>query len=197
VPANPDSAGPAQQAFSGAAANDSWRSRALDAERKADRAFAAIRSGALGWMRDKIFRTMFRQRAELLSAQQKTAVEVQELEQRLEKLHTPLQERIGTYEKRIAELEKELATKSGAQEGTPPTMAVSAGADRIYRHMETTLAEREKAIGEREILIAERVRDLAEMDALLRAREALLASTRLRNSGNRKVTVRGIDALNN
>jgi len=74
---------------------------------------------------------------------------------------------------------------------------VSAGADRIYRHMETTLAEREKAIGEREILIAERVRDLAEMDALLRAREALLASTRLRNSGNRKVTVRGIDALNN
>jgi hypothetical protein len=34
-----------------------------------------------------------------------------ELEQRLEQLHTPLQERITAYEKRIDELEKDLAAK--------------------------------------------------------------------------------------
>jgi len=34
-----------------------------------------------------------------------------ELERRLEHLHTPLQERISAYEKRIAELEQELAAK--------------------------------------------------------------------------------------
>jgi uncharacterized protein YceH (UPF0502 family) len=62
-------------------------------------------------MREKIFQTLFRQRADLLSVQQKAEAEMHELEQRLEQLHTPLQERISAYEKRIAELEKELAAK--------------------------------------------------------------------------------------
>ena len=65
----------------------------------------------LGWMREKIFQAVFRQRAELLSVQQKAEAEMQELEQRLEQLHIPLQERISAYEKRIAELEDELAAK--------------------------------------------------------------------------------------
>lgn len=88
-----------------------WQQRALLAERKAERAHEAIRTGVLGWMREKIFGTLFRQRGELLSVQQKAEAEMRELEQRLEQLHTPLQERISSYEKRIEELEKDLAAK--------------------------------------------------------------------------------------
>ncbi|MEO6245689.1 MAG: hypothetical protein ABIQ12_09650, partial [Opitutaceae bacterium] len=85
--------------------------RALLAEGKADRAQEAIRTGALGWMRDKVFSTMSHQRAELLSVQRKAEAEIRELEQRLERLHTPLKERVTAYEKRIEELEKDLAAK--------------------------------------------------------------------------------------
>jgi hypothetical protein len=62
-------------------------------------------------MRENIFRTLSRERANLLSAQQKAAAEMWELAQRLEQLHTPLQDRIVAYEKRIQELETELAAK--------------------------------------------------------------------------------------
>jgi hypothetical protein len=93
------------------AADAAWRNRALVAEAKAERAHAAVRSGVLGWMRERIFQTLSRHRAELLSTQQKAEIEMRELEQRLEQLHTPLQERIQAYEKRIAELEKDLAAK--------------------------------------------------------------------------------------
>ncbi|MBP8256246.1 MAG: hypothetical protein KAX37_02895 [Opitutaceae bacterium] len=91
-----------------------WRSRALLAEGKAERAHQAIRSGVLGWMREKIFQTLFRQRTELLSVQKKAELEMGELEQRLESLHTPLQERIRAYEQRIEELERELAAQGKA-----------------------------------------------------------------------------------
>ena len=91
--------------------DENWRHRALLAEGKAERAHAAIRSGALGWMREKIFRVLSRQRGELLSTQERAEAEMRELEQRLEQLHTPLQERISAYEKRIEELEKDLAAK--------------------------------------------------------------------------------------
>jgi hypothetical protein len=90
---------------------DTWRNRALLAEGKAERAHEAIRTGVLGWMREKLFFTLSHQRAELLSVQQKAEAEMRELEQRLEQLHTPLQERIGAYEKRIEELERDLAAK--------------------------------------------------------------------------------------
>ncbi len=104
-------ADPAQAALPGGEGDATWRGRALLAEGKAERAHDAIRSGVLGWMRDKIFRTLFQQRAELLSVQQKAQSEMGELEQRMEQLQTPLQERIDAYEKRIAELETELTAK--------------------------------------------------------------------------------------
>jgi hypothetical protein len=100
-----------QAALTSGDADETWRARALVAEGKVDRAHEAIRSGVLGWMREKVFRSMFRQRAQLLSSQQKAEAEMWELEQRLEQLHTPLQERISAYEKRIEELEKDLAAK--------------------------------------------------------------------------------------
>ena len=88
-----------------------WQQRAIEAEQKVERAHEAIRSGVLGWMREKIFRTLTRHRSDLLSVQQKAESEMRELELRLERLHLPLQERITAYEKRIEELEKDLAAK--------------------------------------------------------------------------------------
>lgn len=93
---------------------DHWRSRALIAEGKANRAHHAIRTGVLGWMREKIFQTLFKQRSELLNAHKKAELEMGELEQRLSSLHTPLQERIRAYEQRIEELERELAVQGEA-----------------------------------------------------------------------------------
>ena len=100
-----------QRTLPGGGEAGGWRQRALTAEGRAERAHEAIRSGVLGWMREKIFSTMFRHRGELLSVQQKAETEMRELEQRLEQLHTPLQGRIAAYEKRIDELEKDLAAK--------------------------------------------------------------------------------------
>jgi hypothetical protein len=108
---NPALPGGEQQALPDGTAPDSWQARAIVAEGKAERAHQAIRSGVLGWMREKIFQTLFRHRAELLSVQQKAEAEMRELEQRLEQFHTPLQERIIAYERRIQELEQELAAK--------------------------------------------------------------------------------------
>ena len=88
-----------------------WRDRALVAEQKVERTHQAIRSGVLGWMREKIMQTLFRHRAELLSSQQKAEAEMRELEHRLEQLHTPLQDRISAYEERIEQLERDLAAK--------------------------------------------------------------------------------------
>lgn len=88
-----------------------WRDRALAAEGQAARAQHAIRSGVMGWMKEKVFRSVVDQRANLLTVQQRAEAEIRELEQRLEQLHAPLQQRISAYEARIVELEKDLAAK--------------------------------------------------------------------------------------
>jgi predicted RNase H-like nuclease (RuvC/YqgF family) len=62
-------------------------------------------------MRERIFQNLFRQRERLLTAQEKAEQEMRELEQRLGQLHAPLQDRIRAYERRIEELERELADK--------------------------------------------------------------------------------------
>ena len=107
---NPAPAGSDWKALPGGD-DESWRSRAQAAEGKAERAQQAIRTGALGWMKEKIFHSVVQQREQLLSVQQKAEQEMRELEQRLEHLHAPLQERISAYEKRIDELEQDLAVK--------------------------------------------------------------------------------------
>jgi hypothetical protein len=109
--AHPALTGAEPQAWAGGTSEDGWRHRALVAELRVERAHEAIRAGALGWMRGKIFQGLFHQRAELLSTQQRAEAEMRELERRLERLLTPLQGRIAAYEKRIAELELALAAK--------------------------------------------------------------------------------------
>ncbi|MEO6002527.1 MAG: hypothetical protein ABIZ04_12315 [Opitutus sp.] len=239
----------ANAAASGASDAGEWQKRAMEAEGKAERAHEAIRTGALGWMRDKVFHTMFHQRAELLSAQKSAETGILDLEQRLEQLHAPLQERITTYEQRIAELDQELARARLEQTNAPaqviaqdpetvrrevearleelkkplderaanyqrriqelerdlaatrdarpslrPGFAPGPDPERSIQRRELTVAEREQAVAEAEQRAADRERDLNEMDALLRAREALLSSTSTRSVPNR-VTVRGAEAL--
>lgn len=66
----------------------------------------------------------------------------------------------------------------------------------LLLRQEQALAERERALVEAEARLAERTRDIDELHALLRAREALLASARLRDSGQRGVvTLREAEAL--
>jgi hypothetical protein len=92
-----------------------WQQRALAAEQCAERAHAAIRAGVLPHLADglkqKFIQGLVSERSQMLDAQKSATTELGELERRLEDLHAPLQERLHTYEKRIAELEKLLAAK--------------------------------------------------------------------------------------
>jgi pSer/pThr/pTyr-binding forkhead associated (FHA) protein len=93
-----------------------WQRRAIKAEQKAERAQTALRSGlasqAAQVFKDKMVTTLLTQRDQLLQAQQCAAVEIAELERRLDEMHLPLQSRLAAYEQRIAELEKALASKT-------------------------------------------------------------------------------------
>jgi hypothetical protein len=91
--------------------DDSWQHRALVAEEKAERAHVAIREGALAQFKEKLVGNLVSQQSELLEAQAAAAVEMAEMERRLNELHAPLQERLRTYETRIADLENALVAK--------------------------------------------------------------------------------------
>lgn len=106
----------AAEAVENLSANTStWQQRALAAERRAERAHAAIRAGVrphlVDWLKHKFMRGLVSERSQMLEAQKSAAVELAELERRLDELHAPLQERLRTYEQRIADLEKSLAVK--------------------------------------------------------------------------------------
>jgi len=79
----------------------------------------------------------------------------------------------------------------------PSSPGHSGEMERLTRQMEAAFAERERQIAEGEARLADRARDLDEMDALLRARESLIAATRLRDSKSRmEITPREAAALN-
>jgi hypothetical protein len=88
-----------------------WRYSTTAPETKADQTREAMRAGMLQWMRERVVQGLFRQRADLLAAQQRAELEMGALAQRLEQLQAPLQERIAAYEQRILELERELASR--------------------------------------------------------------------------------------
>jgi len=62
-------------------------------------------------MMDKLVRTLVFQRRDLLETQRKAATQVNQLEERLKRLPPQMQDRLRAYERRIAELEKDLAEK--------------------------------------------------------------------------------------
>ena len=92
-----------------------WRQRALAAETQAQNAQALVRSGLMPllarWLSEKLVQRLISQRASLLDTHSKAALEMAELVERLEKIHAPLKDRLLAYERRIVELEKELAIK--------------------------------------------------------------------------------------
>src|SRR5439155_2361825 len=94
------------------------KKRALAAEQRAERATELVRKGLIPHlarlMKDTLFYGVASQRAHLLKMQQAGAVQVAELEQRLVKIQSQLQGRLTAYERRIAELEKEVSNKDQA-----------------------------------------------------------------------------------
>lgn len=92
-----------------------WRERALAAEARAEKATAMLRTNLLPhlarWMMTELVQRLLWQRTAANSSQQRAELEVAELAERLEKLHAPLEERRRAYERRIAELEAELAAR--------------------------------------------------------------------------------------
>jgi hypothetical protein len=106
---------PTQAVENLSAGASTWRQRALTAEQQAQQARAALRAGVLphlaDWLKQRFVRRLVTERRRMLEAQKSAASELAELEQRLDDLHAPLQERLRAYEKRIAELEKSLAAK--------------------------------------------------------------------------------------
>ena len=93
----------------------SLQERVADAERRAKRAAEVVRSGLVphlaDLMKDKLFRGVASQRAQLLRSQHSGASQVAELEQRLARIQLQVQNRFSAYERRIAELEREVAAK--------------------------------------------------------------------------------------
>jgi hypothetical protein len=97
------------------ALEESWRRRALLAERRAEEAQAMIRRGFIAqlayWMSDKLVQKLLSQRTDLLEAQYLAVTQADRLGQRLETIQSRMQDRLAAYEHRIAELEKELDSK--------------------------------------------------------------------------------------
>lgn len=100
----------------------------------------AVRAGLITQLAhlltDKLVQKLISQRRGLLDTQQKAAQEVAELEARLQKIHAPLQDRLAAYEKRVTELEKELANKSDETR-----ILIEAKISRVRKQAETERAQ--------------------------------------------------------
>jgi len=92
-----------------------WRERAMEAEARAEKATALLRRNLLPhlarWMMNEVMQRLLLQRSETKNTQQMAEREVAELAERLASVHAPLEDRLKAYERRIAELEAELAAK--------------------------------------------------------------------------------------
>lgn len=97
------------------AAEEAWRERALAAEARAQKATAMLRTKMLPhmarWMMQEFMQRLLWQRRAILTDQQTAEREVAELAERLENVHAPLEDRLRAYERRITELEAELAAR--------------------------------------------------------------------------------------
>jgi len=95
-------------------AEDDWRRRALEAEQRAERATTTLRAELLPhlaqWLKQKLVRALFWQRAHLLETQRTGASQIAELEKRLAAIAPKLQEQITR---------SEAAFPSGRRSGHP------------------------------------------------------------------------------
>jgi len=106
---------PIQTRSSGHSRIQSLEKRAASAEQRARVATDLVRKGLVPQlaqlMKDRLFHGVASQRAQLLLTQQAGANRVAELERRLAKITSQMQNRFGAYERRIAELEQALLAK--------------------------------------------------------------------------------------
>lgn len=114
-PAIADAAPPPLLMESSPPAAEAWQQQALAAEQRAAQATQAVRAGLIPhlaqFLKQKLVRGLIFQRAHLLEAQKQAAADMAELEERLARIHAPLQDRLNAYEKRIADLESELVAR--------------------------------------------------------------------------------------
>lgn len=73
---------------------------------------SSLESHLVEALKDAVVQELASQRRELLAGQQQAAAELTELARRLEAVQTPMLERLGAYEQRIRDLEKELSEQS-------------------------------------------------------------------------------------
>jgi hypothetical protein len=94
---------------------EDWKQRALVAEAMAGQQGQMLREKIMPelteFAKQSLVQGLYAQRNALLERQQKAQQALAEFESRLAALQLPLQERIRAYEKRIAELEKEVETQ--------------------------------------------------------------------------------------
>ena len=94
---------------------EEWRQRAITAEAMAGKQGEMLREKIMPelteFAKQSLVQGLYTQRNSLLETQQKAQLALADLESRLAFLQLPLQERIRAYEKRIAELEKEVETQ--------------------------------------------------------------------------------------
>jgi hypothetical protein len=117
---------------SGTAPTDSdeeWKQRALAAEAMAGKQGQLLREKIMPelteFAKQSLVQGLYAQRNALIETQQKAQQALTELESRLIALQLPLHERIRAYEKRIAELEKEVETQGEeVRELTRATLAL-------------------------------------------------------------------------
>jgi hypothetical protein len=106
---NPTSNAPASSEI------EEWRQRAIAAEAMAGKQGQMLREKIMPelteFAKQSLVQGLYAQRNALIETQQKAQQALAELESRLTALQLPLQERIRAYEKRIAELEKEVGTQ--------------------------------------------------------------------------------------
>jgi hypothetical protein len=92
-----------------------WKQRALAAEAMAGKQGQLLREKIMPelteFAKQSLVQGLYAQRSALIETQQKAQQALAELESRLTALQLPLHERIRAYEKRIAELEKEVETQ--------------------------------------------------------------------------------------
>lgn len=92
-----------------------WQERVLAAEKRAEELLTMVREGLAPHLArelmNKLVRELISQRAGLLYTHQIAERELTSMEGRFENVITQLQDRLAAYEKRNAELEKELAAK--------------------------------------------------------------------------------------
>jgi hypothetical protein len=92
--------------------SEDWRARALEAENRAAKATALVKSGMMGqlshWLKASLAQRLISDRARLLEIQEQATLKAIAVDERLSRLEVQLQKHNQAYEKRIEELTRDL-----------------------------------------------------------------------------------------